>query len=148
MGATADFLETAVRRLVQTSWQAAVLAGIVINHLALDRADSYEVASVSVIDRAANKTETIRLLNGSTCIRGIHVSPDGKYVYAAHLLSRYQMPTTQVERGRMVRRRADLKIATKQRLEKAARRAVGGLRPRRRGITIPINTQTVRRYSD
>jgi hypothetical protein len=34
-------------------------------------------------------------------MRGICVSPDGKYAYAVHLLSRYQLPTTQLERGWM-----------------------------------------------
>ncbi|NQU22974.1 MAG: cell surface protein [Candidatus Nealsonbacteria bacterium] len=74
----------------------------VINHLPLDRADDYDVASVvTVIDTATNKTQTIRLPNGSTGMRGICVSPDGKHIYATHLLSRYMMPTTQLERGWM-----------------------------------------------
>ncbi len=29
------------------------------------------------------------------------MSPDGKHVYVAHILARYQMPTTQLERGWM-----------------------------------------------
>jgi DNA-binding beta-propeller fold protein YncE len=74
----------------------------VINHLPLARADSFEIASVvSVIDTATDRTQSIRLPVGSTCMRGICVSPDGAYVYATHLLSRYQMPTTQVKRGWM-----------------------------------------------
>jgi YVTN family beta-propeller protein len=74
----------------------------IINHLPLDRADFYEVASVvTVIDTATYETQTIRLPIGSTVMRGICVSPDGRYVFATHLLSRFQMPTTQVERGWM-----------------------------------------------
>jgi len=74
----------------------------VINHLPIDRADSYEVASeITVIDTATNGTQTIRMLNGSTLMRGICLSPDGKFVYATHLLPRNQLPTTQVERGWM-----------------------------------------------
>ena len=74
----------------------------VINHLPIGRADSYEMASVvTVIETATNETQTIRLPNGSTGMRGICVSRDGRHVYATHLLSRYQMPTTQVERGWM-----------------------------------------------
>lgn len=74
----------------------------VINHLAIDQADEYDVAAeISVIDTATNRTETIRLPNGSTVVRGICMSPDGKYAYVAHLLPRYQMPTTQLERGWM-----------------------------------------------
>jgi YVTN family beta-propeller protein len=74
----------------------------VINHLPLDRCDAFDVASVvTVIDTATNETETIRMRNGSTRMRGICISLDGNYVYATHALSRYQMPTTQVERGWM-----------------------------------------------
>ena len=74
----------------------------VINHLPLDRADGNDVAAtVTVIDTASNQTSSIRLLNGSTSLRGVTLSPDGKYVYVAHILARYQMPTTQLERGWM-----------------------------------------------
>ena len=74
----------------------------VINHLPLDQADAYDVASeVTVIDTATNKTEDIRLPNGSSGLRDVCVSPDGKYVYLTHILARYQMPTTQLERGWM-----------------------------------------------
>jgi len=72
----------------------------VINHLPIDRADSYEVASVvTAIDTATNKTQTIRLPNGTSGMRGICIAPDGKYAYVTHILSRYQIPTTMVDRG-------------------------------------------------
>ncbi len=74
----------------------------VTNQLPIDRADGYDVAAmVTVIDTATNKTSTIRLPNGSSSVRDVCVSPDGKYAYAVHILSRYQMPTTQLERGWM-----------------------------------------------
>ena len=63
---------------------------------------AYVAASVSVIDTAALKvTATLQLPNGSSSLRGICVSPDGKHVYVTHILGRYHMPTTQVERGWM-----------------------------------------------
>jgi cytochrome c peroxidase len=34
-------------------------------------------------------------------LRGICVSPDGKYAYVTHILAHYQLPTTQLERGWM-----------------------------------------------
>jgi YVTN family beta-propeller protein len=72
----------------------------VANHLPGDRADTYNIAAeVTVIDTASKKTTSIRLPNGSSSLRGICVSPDGKYAYVVHILGRYQMPTTQVERG-------------------------------------------------
>ena len=72
----------------------------VVNHLPLDRADSYDVAaSISAIDTASNQATTIRLPNGSSSVRGICVSPDGRYVYVVHVLSHFELPATQLERG-------------------------------------------------
>jgi len=60
----------------------------------------YVAADVSVIDTAAKKiAATIRLPNGSTSLHDICISPDGKYAYVTHILSRYHLPTTQLERG-------------------------------------------------
>jgi len=74
----------------------------VTNHLPLDPSDGYDVAAVvSAIDPESRSVTGIRLPNGSGSLRGVCVSPDGKYAYVAHILSRYQMPTTQLERGWM-----------------------------------------------
>ena len=94
----------------------------VVNQLPLDRADSGEAAAVvTVIDtggagvsraratemtasqsmRPVAATRTIRLPNGSSSVRSACLSPDGKQLYVTHVLSRYQTPTTQVERGWM-----------------------------------------------
>jgi YVTN family beta-propeller protein len=77
-------------------------AVFVINLMPADRSDAYDVAAVvTVIDTATNAPATIRLPNGSSSLRGVCLSPDGKYVYVTHILARYQMPTTQLERGWM-----------------------------------------------
>jgi YVTN family beta-propeller protein len=75
----------------------------VANHLPMGRADrDYSGAAVSVIDTQSNAvTATLALPNGSTGVRGLCVSPDGAFVYVSHLLARYQLPTTQLERGWM-----------------------------------------------
>jgi YVTN family beta-propeller protein len=79
----------------------------VINQLPLDRADGGAVAAVvTVIDPcgagvSSAVTTTIRLPNGSSSVRAACLSPDGKQLYLTHGLSRYQTPTTQVERGWM-----------------------------------------------
>ncbi len=75
----------------------------VVNQLPTDRADTGEVAAVvSVIDATADRVSTtIRLPNGSSSALGACISPDGKRLYVTHILSRYQMPTTQLERGWM-----------------------------------------------
>ncbi|MHC4186697.1 MAG: cytochrome D1 domain-containing protein [Planctomycetota bacterium] len=75
----------------------------VANLLPAGRADANYISSeVSVIETQTNKViKNIQLPNGSTAVRGICISPDGKHVYATHILARYQMPTTQLERGWM-----------------------------------------------
>jgi YVTN family beta-propeller protein len=75
----------------------------VANHLPAGPAYAgYAAAAVSVIDTAARKVAaTIQLANGSTSLRGVCVSPDGKHAYVAHGLARWQLPTTQLERGWM-----------------------------------------------
>jgi YVTN family beta-propeller protein len=64
--------------------------------------DDVVSASVSVIDTATFKVvKNVPLPNGSTGVRGIGASPDGKAVYVTHTFGRYQLPTTQLERGWM-----------------------------------------------
>ena len=74
---------------------------LVANHIHAGRADGDVVASsVSVIDLAAGKVlKEISLPNGSTLLRDIRVSPDGRYAVVAHILARFHLPTTQIERG-------------------------------------------------
>jgi YVTN family beta-propeller protein len=75
----------------------------VAHHLPAGRADQdYSGATVSVIDtQTATVSATLALPNGSTGVRGLCLSPDGAFVYVSHLLARYQLPTTQLERGWM-----------------------------------------------
>lgn len=74
---------------------------LVANHIHAGRSDVDVVASsVSVIDLAAGKvSKEIILPSGSTLLRDIRISPDGKYAVVAHVLARFHLPTTQVERG-------------------------------------------------
>ncbi|MDR2849365.1 MAG: c-type cytochrome [Verrucomicrobiota bacterium] len=75
----------------------------VANHLPAGRAtDSVVAAAVSIIDTATDAgVRDLPLPNGSTGVRGIGASPDGKFVYVTHTFGRYQLPTTQLERGWM-----------------------------------------------
>ena len=63
--------------------------------------DDVVSANVSVIYTATFAVKNVRLPNGSTGVRGICSSPDGKSVYVTHTMGRYQLPTTQLERGWM-----------------------------------------------
>jgi len=71
------------------------------NLLPVGRADTdYVAAAVTVIDAEARKTiDPIMLPNGSTGLRGLCISPDDRYAYVTHILARYHLPTTQLERG-------------------------------------------------
>jgi len=73
----------------------------VANHLPAGPANAGYCASViSVIDTAAKKViKNIELPNGSTNVRGITISPDGRNAYVTHLLARYQFPVTYLEKG-------------------------------------------------
>ncbi len=75
----------------------------VANHTPAGAVDGdYAAAEVSIIDTVAGKVVTsIKLPNGSASLNDVTISPDGKYAYVTHNLARYQLPTTQLERGWM-----------------------------------------------
>ncbi len=75
---------------------------IVANELPSGPTDGdYAASVISVIDTASKKVISIPMPNGSIDLRGTCISPDGKYAYVTHVLARYQLPTTQLERGWM-----------------------------------------------
>jgi len=76
---------------------------VVANHLPAGPSDGdYTAAVISIIDTAANaEAARVPLPNGSTGLRGLCLSPDGRFAYTAHILARYHLPTTQLERGWM-----------------------------------------------
>ncbi len=72
----------------------------VANLLPEGRADAdYTAAKVTAIDTATRQPAAIPLVNGAEGVRGIKLSPDGQFVFAAHRVARYLVPTTQLERG-------------------------------------------------
>lgn len=75
----------------------------VTNFLPAQRADvDYVAACVSVIDlESFTKVKDIQLANGSNALRGICITPDGKYIYVSHNLGRYTVPTSQLQQGWM-----------------------------------------------
>jgi DNA-binding beta-propeller fold protein YncE len=74
---------------------------LVANHIHAGRADADAVASkVSVIDVAAGQVwRELELPNGSTLLRDVCVSPDGRYAGVTHQIGRFHLPTTQLDRG-------------------------------------------------
>lgn len=75
----------------------------VANFLPAQRADvDYVAACVSVIEMDGfTKIKDIRLANGSNAVRGICLTPDGKYIYVSHNLGRFTVPTSQLQQGWM-----------------------------------------------
>ncbi len=71
------------------------------NHLPHGPANGDSVAcNISVINAAKPDFEIdIALPNGSTGLQDVAVSPDGTFVFVSHILARYTVPTTQLERG-------------------------------------------------
>jgi len=76
---------------------------LVANHIYSLVADGGGVAAVvSVIDTVKLEVcKQIKLPRGSGFLRGIAISPDGKYAVVTHLLARYYLPTTEVDFGRI-----------------------------------------------
>lgn len=75
----------------------------VTNFLPAQRADLDVVAAcVSVIEMENfTKVKDIQLANGSNALRGICLTPDGKYIYVSHNLGRFTVPTSQLQQGWM-----------------------------------------------
>lgn len=79
----------------------------VANHLPqvrpfLDEEAPFIGAEVSVIDtQQCRVIHTLELPNGSQGLRGMALSPDGRFVVVSHVLSHYTVPTTHIEQGAM-----------------------------------------------
>lgn len=75
----------------------------VAHHLPAGPADGPGVAAtVGVVElRAGKMIKELRPPNGSSLMRQIRFSPDGRQAVVTHNLAHYQLPTTQLERGWM-----------------------------------------------
>lgn len=57
-------------------------------------------AEVSIIDATSLQVKASpRLPAGGTNVRGVAVSPDGRWAYVAHMVARFNIPPTQLQRG-------------------------------------------------
>ncbi len=62
----------------------------------------YVASELSVFDtQSMQLVKNITLDNGSNALRGIALSPDGRYVLISHNLGRFQVPTSQLQQGWM-----------------------------------------------
>ncbi len=59
-----------------------------------------QACEISLVDLGKGElAANVKLPPGSINLRGVAVSPDGKWAYAVHALGRFTLPTTQLERG-------------------------------------------------
>jgi YVTN family beta-propeller protein len=61
--------------------------------------DPVVASEITLIDIASETATHITLENGSQSLMGLTYSSDGKYLYAVHILSRFGVPITQLDRG-------------------------------------------------
>lgn len=64
--------------------------------------EEHIAAQMDVVDVATHKVQSrILLPNGATDVKSVAKDMTGEYAYVTHLLARYQLPTTQLDRGWM-----------------------------------------------
>ena len=98
-----DVVIPVVREPVSASITADGRYILVANHLPSGSAtDAFIAAELSIIDTDTDSVATsIHLPVGSTSLKDVIVSPDNKFAYATHILARFTLPTTQLDRGWM-----------------------------------------------
>jgi DNA-binding beta-propeller fold protein YncE len=64
--------------------------------------DDRVAASISVVDTTTGQVaRELMLPNGSTLLRELRVAPNGRWAAVVHSVARFQLPTTQLDRGWM-----------------------------------------------
>ncbi len=64
--------------------------------------EDHVAAKISVIDLSSlDVVKTLLLPNGSSSVKDITLHPGGQFLFVTHILARYQLPSTQLERGWM-----------------------------------------------
>ena len=93
----------AVREPVAAAVTPDGKAVLVANHLPNTRTDPLFMGTVApvvtVIDVRTHETSAIQLPRGSHSLRGLCVSPDGKYAYVTHVLCNFELLPMQVDMG-------------------------------------------------
>ena len=76
---------------------------LVANNLPeMSAVENHVAAQLDIVDVEQRKvTSRILLPNGSTDVKSVAMDKKGEYAYVTHLLARYQLPTSQLDRGWM-----------------------------------------------
>jgi len=130
-----------VKRVGMISWPRSVAVGpkgrvaVVGNLLPVgDARDAGHSAAVSVVDlKRLERTGDVRLPGGSTLLRDVVVSGDGRWAYACHTVGRFTLPTTQLERGWVnTNALSIIDLTGRAPAERAAEAAAGEEKPKER----------------
>lgn len=91
---------------------------VVANQLPLgSNLDESLGAEVNLFDLSGGQHATVKLANGATDVGGVACSADGRYAYVVHVLARWLVPPTQLERGWMATNALTIvDLQTRQRL--------------------------------
>jgi len=75
---------------------------VVTNRFPVGPSTNPRLASkLSIVDLKTGKSTLVELVIGATDVIGVCCTPDGQWAYVVHTLSRYNVPTTQLDRGWM-----------------------------------------------
>jgi YVTN family beta-propeller protein len=75
---------------------------VVANHLPAVRSDQYHVTPVvSLVDVATRRATAVALPDGATGLRGVCISPDGRYAFVTHIVANYILVPSHVREGWM-----------------------------------------------
>ena len=86
-----------VKIVISPDDQTVAVANLIPNSAA---DDPYVSSTISLIDiNSLEITQNIKLANGSQSIKGLAFSGNGKHLYATHILSRNNLPTSQIQYG-------------------------------------------------
>ncbi len=77
---------------------------VVAHHLPQGAANTgTHAANVTLISTATETIiQTLQLPDGASSLKDVCISPDNQYAYVSHVLARYKMPFTQLDRGWLV----------------------------------------------
>jgi len=86
---------------------------VVANHLPTGPAnDFYVTAELTLVETGSLETRPVALPNGTSGLRGVAVSPDGRWALVTHVISNFELVTSQVDFGWMNTNRLSIVDAT------------------------------------
>jgi len=96
-----DVLREPTAAVVTPDGQSVLVANLLPNAKTDSIYGTQVTAIVTFINTKTNETTTVELQNGTHSLRSMCLSPDGKYAYVTHILSNFDLLTSQLDQGWM-----------------------------------------------